>query len=469
MVFAGRPRHSWEWGFGGRGIPASGVSVRGAVHGGDSAGREVTFNPFAPVSVAPTTIDSSPGPLAPVCPIQLVPQCGPPVELVGALPLACASASQCTTVDGKGREVTFNPSLPGYPVPIQLSTYLHGVACPTASQCTAVESDIGQEVTFNPTAPADPVPIRILGGGLFEVACPSVSQCTAVDSGAQEVTFNPMAPGSSTSTTIDGAGSFSDVACPSSSQCTAVDDGGHEVTFNPTAPGTPTAVTIDAAGHLEGVACPSVVQCTAVDRDGRELTFDPTAPTDSVATAIAGASSLESIACPSVAECVVVDSAGDAFVGFVGLTPPPPTSIAAVRRAPSITAVKQSHSIWREGSALAHAGAKKLLPVGTTFSLSLNESATVTFTFSESVRGRKVRQTCLAQTRTTRKDPSCTRAVLAGTLTFAAHSGENKVHFEGLISKHKKLKPGSYALLVTAAASGEHSAPRTLRFTIASN
>jgi len=40
------------------------------------------------------------------------------------------------------------------------------------------------------------------------------------------------------------------------------------------------------------------------------------------------------------------------------------------------------------------------------------------------------------------------------------------MHFEGLIFKHEKLKPGSYTLLVTATASGERSSTRTLHFTI---
>lgn len=147
---------------------------------------------------------------------------------------------------------------------------------------------------------------------------------------------------------------------------------------------------------------------------------------------------------------------------------PQPPSITAVPEPPSIIAVHQSHSIWREGSALSHASAMKTLPVGTIFSFSLNQSAAVTFEFSQSASGREVRKTCLAQTRKNNKDQSCTRTVIAGTLTFAAHSGENKVHFEGPISKHKKLEPGSYALLVTAAVSGNHSATRTLHFTIAS-
>ncbi|HME03900.1 MAG TPA: hypothetical protein VKG38_12835 [Solirubrobacteraceae bacterium] len=40
------------------------------------------------------------------------------------------------------------------------------------------------------------------------------------------------------------------------------------------------------------------------------------------------------------------------------------------------------------------------------------------------------------------------------------------MRFEGLISKHKKFKPGSYTLLVTATASSKHSATGTLHFTI---
>jgi hypothetical protein len=40
------------------------------------------------------------------------------------------------------------------------------------------------------------------------------------------------------------------------------------------------------------------------------------------------------------------------------------------------------------------------------------------------------------------------------------------VRFAGLVSRHKSLKPGSYTLLVSAAASGEQSTPGMLRFTI---
>jgi hypothetical protein len=77
------------------------------------------------------------------------------------------------------------------------------------------------------------------------------------------------------------------------------------------------------------------------------------------------------------------------------------------------------------------------------------------------------RNRCVAQTKRNKKQHRCTRTVIAGTMTFSAHAATHTVRFEGVISKHKKLKPGSYTLFVTAIASGKHSTTRTLHFTIA--
>jgi hypothetical protein len=143
---------------------------------------------------------------------------------------------------------------------------------------------------------------------------------------------------------------------------------------------------------------------------------------------------------------------------------------AAPLTAPTLSNVTETAKTWREGSALARISTKKSkrkLPVGTTFSFSLNEPATVTFTFTQPASGRKVGKTCVAETKKNKKKRRCTRTVTAGTLTFSAHAGTNKVRFEGPISKHKKLKPGSYGLSITAAVSGKHSTTRTLNFTIA--
>lgn len=422
----------------------------------DSAGKEVTFNPSAPASAAPTTVDGSPGLVASDCPIQTFPQCSQPFEFVGPVPLACPSTSQCTVVDGKGREVTFNPTAPGNPVPIKLDIYsLLGVACASVSQCTAV--DAGDQVTFNPAAPGNPIAIGVLAGGLGAVACPAASQCTALDTGDREVTFNPVAPGAATLATVAGAQWLTSVACPSVSQCTAVGSS-YVVTFNPAAPGVSTAVTINGGGDLQEVACPSVLQCAVIDRNGRVVTFDPAAHTDSGATAIAGAGLLESIACASVAECVVVDSAGEAFVG--------------VTRPPSITAVHQSHFIWREGRMLAQISSqarrsKHKPPRGTTFSFDLNQPAAITFRFTQRARGRKVKNRCVAPGRKNWDNRVCERTVSVGTLSFAGHDGANYVVFQGLISPSKKLKPGRCTVIITARnVADQTSAPRTLSFSI---
>ncbi len=107
--------------------------------------------------------------------------------------------------------------------------------------------------------------------------------------------------------------------------------------------------------------------------------------------------------------------------------------------------VRQSTTRWRLGNRLATVSRAKR-PIGTTFTFSLNDQATVTFSFTRRVSGR---------------------TVTAGKLTFAGHDGTNKVAFQGRISPKKKLKPGRYTLVITASdPAGARSAPKSLSFTI---
>jgi DNA-binding beta-propeller fold protein YncE len=151
--------------------------------------------------------------------------------------------------------------------------------------------------------------------------------------------------------------------------------------------------------------------------------------------------------------------------------PSPPAPTVAVPVAPTLSHLAETAKTWREGGALAQISAsgskKKRPPLGTTFSFVLNEPASIVFTFAEPVAGRKVGKSCVAQTSKNKHKPRCARTLTAGTFTFSAHAGTNKVHFEGLISRHTKLKPGSYTLLVSATASGKRSTTGTLHFTIA--
>jgi YVTN family beta-propeller protein len=147
-----------------------------------------------------------------------------------------------------------------------------------------------------------------------------------------------------------------------------------------------------------------------------------------------------------------------------GPTPAPPGSVA-----PALKRVAQSHALWREGNRLATfaRNKRKKAPLGTTFSFVLNERAGVSFAFTQRAVGRKIKGGCVAQTNKNRHKPSCKRTVIQGTLAFTGHAGLNRVSFQGLIPRRKKLKPGRYTLVITATnTAAQHSTTKTLSFTI---
>jgi hypothetical protein len=145
-------------------------------------------------------------------------------------------------------------------------------------------------------------------------------------------------------------------------------------------------------------------------------------------------------------------------------TPLPPAP-HATPLPPSVQNVGQSTTRWHESNQLARISRAKT-PAGTTFSFSLNEQATVSFSFNKLPRGRRVAHSCLAKTHKNVKDTICNTAT-AGTLSFAGHSGTNDVIFAGRMSRTSKLQPGQYELTVTVAnSSGQLSTPVSLIFTI---
>jgi hypothetical protein len=141
--------------------------------------------------------------------------------------------------------------------------------------------------------------------------------------------------------------------------------------------------------------------------------------------------------------CAHVTAAGGAPVAPGPVTPPglaPPGG-------PVLSGLRTTARTWREGNALAQTGAETRTPLGMTISFSLNMQAFITLKFISSASPQR------------HSGPS-------GTLSFHAHAGTNTVRFEGRISKRRKLKPGRYKLIISARASGRHSASRSLRFTI---
>ena len=134
---------------------------------------------------------------------------------------------------------------------------------------------------------------------------------------------------------------------------------------------------------------------------------------------------------------------------------------------PSISAVGERNKTWREGGKLATLARRKKPPLGTTFSFTLNTPATVKLVFSQTVAGRKVGHKCVAPTHFNRHKHTCTRVITAGSLTFTnTHAGLNKIAFQGRLSHSKKLKPGRYALKLTATNASGHTTSKPITFTI---
>ncbi len=135
---------------------------------------------------------------------------------------------------------------------------------------------------------------------------------------------------------------------------------------------------------------------------------------------------------------------------------------------PIVSNLVQSHTRWREGSALARISrAVKKPPQGTIFSFTLNEPATLKLSFTQPAPGRSVRGHCVAQTKHNRARRACTRTLTVAALApLQGLAGADHVRFQGRLSSTKTLKPGRYTLVLSASADGLTSTSRSLTFTI---
>jgi hypothetical protein len=137
---------------------------------------------------------------------------------------------------------------------------------------------------------------------------------------------------------------------------------------------------------------------------------------------------------------------------------------------PTVGSARESAPRWRELTSSSSPGKRssRKLPLGTTFSFSLNVPASVTLTFTQPLGGRMSGGACVAQTRTNSSRKRCTRTMVAATLSVHAHAGSNTVSFSGVIAGHRRLRPGSYMVTLSATtAASPQPAPATLHFTIA--
>jgi hypothetical protein len=184
----------------------------------------------------------------------------------------------------------------------------------------------------------------------------------------------------------------------------------------------------------------------------------------------------DAVALSSDASTALIGARGDnEFIGagFVFAPPVPPFVAHPIAsppgpRPPTVGALSQSHRVWREGSQLASfSRAHHRPPVGTTFSFTLDEPASLTFAFTRDLPGRRSHGHCVGQTRHNRRAKACTRRLAAGALAFSGHAGHDSLRFAGRLSRSRKLSPGRYELQISAVnAAGQKTVATPLAFVV---
>jgi len=138
--------------------------------------------------------------------------------------------------------------------------------------------------------------------------------------------------------------------------------------------------------------------------------------------------------------------------GGSGCTPTCPGGAAADKTAPVITGFKVTNARFRVSSKPTATSAKatKRAPKGTTFKLTLSETATVRLAIARLVKGYRSGKRCVAKKPRKGKIRRCTRAVAKGALIRRNRAkGPVKIPFTGRIGT-RALKPGRYRTTATA-------------------
>jgi len=205
--------------------------------------------------------------------------------------------------------------------------------------------------------------------------------------------------------------------------------------------------------------------------EGATYLFGYPTPSISIATPASGAHYTEGASVTAAYTCSVTGSTISSCTGTVANGAPLPTSTLGAHTftvtattvdgiqttdtvdyvvikppVPVISALRQTHSKWREGSKLASISrAHKAPPTGTKFTFTLSAAARVKLTFTAHKRRRKRKPT---------------------SLTLTAAAGKRTLAFDGRITAKHRLAPGTYKLTITATGAGGSSKPHSLTFTI---
>jgi DNA-binding beta-propeller fold protein YncE len=152
------------------------------------------------------------------------------------------------------------------------------------------------------------------------------------------------------------------------------------------------------------------------------------------------------------------------------VVPAGPVSVGAARsvaQPPVITGASLSNRRFRVASSATAISARRT-PLGTRFRFTLSAAATVRIAISRLTPGLRRGRSCLIPTARLRRKhaPSCTRALLIGTLTRSGQpAAADTVAFSGRIGR-RALRPHAYRAILTATDAAGTSRAVVLPFTV---
>lgn len=422
---------------------------------------------------------------------------GPQPMLIAGI--ACSGTSLCVAVDREaegGLITSTNPvGGPASWTKAQIGQgRLTSVSCPTGSFCVA----LGEETLASSANPAGGSstwqlthPVLALKQ-VSQLACASASVCAAVgENGYVASSSVPAAAASWESVEgADGTNALTAVSCPSETMCFAADE----------------ALVIGLAAHHLNVAtggtgegqvrsgplgCP--LGCTySGPVCPRDCAADPRYPNAFIPQRLSeivcgdgefGDGTKWSLPFCSMLypeqdapELTPTARPGSVFAGWSGdcagrgaCAPPMSAdrSVTAVFEPRlSLQGVTQRRTRWREHGGHARA------PVGTSFTFTLNNTASVALSFTRASWGRRVGGTCqpLSKSVPHLHVRRCKLHIPAGTLHISEPAGTDTVTFGGIVTlaggRHARLRPGVYRVKLIASGGGESTAATTLNFEI---
>jgi hypothetical protein len=399
------------------------------------------------------TDGSSPGLVAQLCTANATQLSGAPA--VSGLGVSEASPGSTITVNGSGftryTAVWFGGVVAASVDDISPTQLLatvpqgSGVVDVTVTDLAGWSTTAAADVfTYSPTETiVSPASGAVYGKGQTVAAAYS---CVAFGAGPSACS-GPVASGAAIDTSTPGVHEFT---------VTATDANGFA---------TATTATYTVVSALSGVPAPSITitgpAAGGVYAQGRALKarFSCSAAAPVTITACTGtvaAGATVSTSSPGTRSFVVAATDSE------GATSTTTVSYTVVAALPKITSLQETASQWLERPS------KGLrLPLGTTFSFALDQSARVKLSFTRLANGRVAAGRCVPPTLAGPRARRCTRGLSAGTVTLAAAPGANSVSFAGKTSTGR-LPPGTYTVVLHATGlSGRASTALALLFTIA--